>query len=92
MCSLNTSRTYPWADRVMDLHHLLPLSSGTRVDASGTTFDDLVPICPTCHRAVHRYYERWLLGKSKQDFENRSEAVQVYTKLKEDFPGLIYAF
>ena len=75
----------------MDLHHLLPLSSGTRVEASGTTFDDLIPVCPTCHRAVHRYYERWLLGESKQDFENRGEAVQVYKSMKAEFPGLIYA-
>ena len=32
VCSLDTSATYPWTERIIDLHHLLPLSSGTRVE------------------------------------------------------------
>ncbi len=41
VCTLDTLKTYPWTERVIDLHHLLPLSSGTRVEATGTTFVDL---------------------------------------------------
>ncbi|MGQ0541709.1 MAG: HNH endonuclease [Blastocatellia bacterium] len=37
VCSLNTANTYPWTERIIDLHHLLPLSSGTRVEVTGTT-------------------------------------------------------
>ncbi|MYK59445.1 MAG: hypothetical protein F4027_12915 [Rhodospirillaceae bacterium] len=34
---------------VMDVHHLDPLAEGERE----TTLDDLVPLCPTCHRWAH---------------------------------------
>jgi hypothetical protein len=91
VCTVNTSLSYPWTKRVMDLHHLLPLSSGTRVEASGTTFDDLVPVCPSCHRAIHRYYDIWLSRNNRDDFKNRREARNVYQSMKADFPGLIHA-
>ena len=78
-CEMDTSRRYPWAARILDLHHLLPLSSGTRVlDSSGTMLCDLAPLCPTCHRAVHRYYDRWLRDESRADFESMGQAREVY--------------
>lgn len=88
VCTLDTANTYPWTERVMDLHHLLPLSSGTRVEASGTTFDDLVPVCPNCHRAVHRFYDSWLNINDRKDFRNTVEARSVYKEVKTLFPGL----
>jgi hypothetical protein len=91
VCLMDTSKTYPWADRIMDLHHLLPLSSGTRVEASGTTFSDLVAICPSCHRAVHKYYDNWLRANLRKDFENKAEALFAYSQLKAQFSGIIYA-
>jgi len=91
VCNLDTARSYPWTERVMDLHHLLPLSSGTRVIGRGTTFDDLVPLCPSCHRAVHRYYGEWFRTTKRLDFHSRDEAVGVYTNMKSKFPGLIHA-
>jgi len=91
VCTLETSKSYPWAERILDLHHLLPLSSGTRVESKGTTFDDMVPICPTCHRATHRYYDQWLSRNSRSDFEDRKEARDVYGEMKSKFPGHIYA-
>ena len=91
VCSLDTHSSYPWADRVMDLHHLLPLCSGTRVEGGGTTFSDLVPLCPSCHRAVHRYYGIWFRQQGARDFSSREEAVGVYDQLKQQFPGLIHA-
>ena len=68
-CKIDTHAKYPWTDRVLDIHHLLPLSSGTRVDAkAGTMLDDLVAICPTCHRSVHRYYDRHLRNVGEEIF------------------------
>ncbi len=91
VCMMDTSRTYPWSERVIDLHHLLPLSSGTRVEASGTTLDDLVAVCPSCHRAIHRFYDVWLRDANKNDFANRSEAKATYDAMKSTFPGIQYA-
>ncbi len=91
ICRLETAKSYPWTDRVLDIHHLLPLSSGTRVEESSTTFDDLVPICPTCHRATHRFYDKWLAKMDRKDFRNRQEARNVYGDLKQQFAGLVYA-
>lgn len=89
ICTLDTAKTYPWTERIIDLHHLLPLSSGTRVEASGTTFDDLVPVCPNCHRAIHRFYDVWLDGNNKKDFKDTKEARAVYQEMKNQFSGLI---
>ena len=82
-CRLDTKRRYPWTDRVLDLHHALPLSSGTRVGSQrGTRLDDLIAICPTCHRAVHRYYDKHLQEANRQDFTDRAEATRVYEDAK----------
>ena len=89
VCAINTARTYPWTERVLDLHHLLPLSSGTRVEVQGTTFDDLVPVCPNCHRAVHRFYDQWLDRNGRRDFMNSQESRSVYENMKTQFPGLV---
>lgn len=91
VCVTDTAKSYPWTDRVMDIHHLLPLSSGTRVIGTGTTFEDLVPLCPSCHRAVHRFYGEWFRGNNRKDFDSRDEAVGVYNLMKAKFPGLIHA-
>ncbi len=91
VCTVDTAKTYPWTKRVMDLHHLLPLSSGTRVEGKGTTFDDLVPVCPSCHRAIHRYYDRWLSRNDRRDFKDGREALGVYEAMKSEFPGSIHA-
>lgn len=91
VCALDTALTYPWTDRVIDIHHLLPLCSGTRVETTGTTFDDLVPVCPSCHRAIHRFYDVWLDRSNRSDFESRNESLRVYKEMKSEFRGLIHA-
>lgn len=91
VCMVDTAKSYPWTERVMDLHHLLPLSSGTRVEGTGTTFNDLVPVCPSCHRAIHRYYDKWLSTNVRKDFKDAPEARSVYGAMKSAFPGLIHA-
>jgi hypothetical protein len=83
-CQIDTSKKYPWVNRVLDLHHILPLSSGTRVDSRvGTILDDMAPICPTCHRAIHRYYDDYLKTNSKSDFDNKEEVHEIYFQAKQ---------
>jgi hypothetical protein len=91
VCTLDTAATYPWTVRVLDLHHLLPLSSGTRVEQSGTTFDDLVAVCPSCHRAIHRFYDIWLTDNGFADFPTEHHARDVYSNMKTIFGGAIHA-
>ena len=90
VCSMDTRATYPWTNRVLELHHKLPLSSGTRVESAGTVFGDLVPVCPTCHRSVHRFYGAWLRDNGKEDFGSAREAGDVYELVKDQFGGHRY--
>lgn len=93
-CQMDTNKKYPWVNRILDLHHVLPLSSGTRVDSrTGTMLEDLSPICPTCHRAIHRYYDDYLRSEDKNDFNNKSEARAIYTQAKQSVvEGGCYAY
>lgn len=88
-CLMDTARSFPWTERVLDLHHLLPLSSGTRVTAHGTKLDDLVPVCPSCHRAVHRYYDQWLQANDRPDFLDMADARAAYDSAKAEYPGFV---
>jgi len=92
-CSIDTHKKYPWVERVLDLHHILPLSSGTRVDSrTGTMLDDLMPVCPTCHRAIHRFYDGYLKTETRKDFLNEKEARDIYVQAKETITkGVCYA-
>jgi len=81
-CGRDTQAEYPWVDRVLDIHHVLPLCSGTRSTRKGTDLTDLVAVCPTCHRAVHRYYAKWLKGEDRKDFVDANEAKEVYGAAK----------
>jgi len=83
MCSMDTEKRYPWVDRIIELHHLLPLSSPLRVDAGKTSLKDIVGICPSCHRATHRFYSKWLKQNGLNDFQNYEEARFVFNKVKE---------
>ena len=82
MCSIDTAVRYPWAEHVIELHHLLPLSSPVRVESSGTSLTDLVGICPSCHRATHKFYSLWLRENSVQDFRSYEEAYHVYNEAR----------
>lgn len=86
-CNSNTQESYPWAERVLDIHHVLPLCSGARTSKSGTVLDDLVANCPTCHRAVHRFYSQWLKKTKKKDFADAAEAQMVYEAAKSEYCG-----
>jgi hypothetical protein len=91
VCRMDTRKTYPFKNSILDLHHKLPLASGTRIEAKGTVISDLVPVCPTCHRAVHHFYGIWLKDSGKLDFDSRLQANEVYDSMKTKFIGHQYA-
>ena len=78
-CKMHIQTKYPWVDYMLDLHHLLPLSSVVRTTIDfGTSLSDMVGLCPSCHRAIHSYYSKWLKANNKEDFESKKEAMNVY--------------
>lgn len=77
-CKSNIKERYPWTDYMLDLHHLLPLSSVVRTLETGTSLSDMVGLCPSCHRAIHSYYSKWLKENSIEDFRSKKEAMEVY--------------
>lgn len=82
ICQLNPPAAYPWVGNILELHHLLPLSSSVRVEAQRTRLGDMVPVCPSCHRATHAYYRDWLRTTTRKDFADAAEAVTVYQAAK----------
>lgn len=86
-CGMETRLTYPWTDRLLEIHHLLPLCSGARTTKDGTLLEDLVANCPSCHRAVHRYYDKYLTRNGRIDFDDASEARRVYQSAKHQYDG-----
>ena len=80
-CGMDTHLKYPWTERILDMHHLLPLASGTRVDSKlGTLLEDLRAVCPTCHRSIHRYYDIFLKEHGRADFRDKGEALSIYNQ------------
>jgi hypothetical protein len=77
-CSMDTRGKYPWTEFMLDIHHLLPLSSSVSISTEGTSLDDIVGLCPTCHRAIHVYYRNWLKSNGKDDFASKQEAHDIY--------------
>jgi hypothetical protein len=84
MCFMDTKKRYPWAERIIEIHHLLPLSSPVRVDAGKTSIKDIVGVCPSCHSATHKFYSKWLKTIGLKDFQNYEEARYVYNKAKQE--------
>jgi hypothetical protein len=78
MCKLNVSVKYPWTGYMLDIHHLLPLSSSIAITTKGTSLQDIVGLCPNCHRSIHIYYTKWLRKNGQDDFNTRTEAMDVY--------------
>lgn len=82
MCELIPKEKYPWTDNILEIHHLLPLSSGVAVSLTGTSLEDIVSLCPNCHRSVHIYYKTWLDGHKANDFSSKQEAKGIYLEAK----------
>lgn len=79
-CGADMSKRYPWTDYMLDIHHLLPLSSAVAISSSGTSLADIVGLCPSCHRAVHMYYRKWLRANEQADFKSKQEAHDVFVQ------------
>lgn len=77
-CGTDMSIKYPWTDYLIEIHHLLPLSSTVAISNRGTSLADIVGLCPSCHRAVHMYYRKWLRANNQSDFRTKQEAHDVF--------------
>lgn len=83
MCTRDMGRMYPWTENLLEIHHLLPLSSTLTITGMGTSLEDIVALCPNCHRSIHAYYKVWLNKKVREDFRSKEEAYQVYAEAKQ---------
>jgi len=83
MCETNMTYRYPWTSYLIEMHHILPLSSSIAISSKGTSLDDLIGLCPSCHKSVHLYYKTWLDSQSKDDFLDKIEAKDVYLQAKD---------
>ena len=79
-CGIDMNIRYPWTDYMLEIHHLLPLSSTVGISNKGTSLADIVGLCPSCHRAVHIYYKKWLKLNNQTDFKSRQEAYDVFVE------------
>ncbi len=79
-CGIDMNIRYPWTDYMLEIHHLLPLSSTVAISNKGTSLADIVGLCPSCHRAVHIYYKKWLKLNNQTDFKSRQEAYDVFVE------------
>lgn len=88
VCQVEVVGRYPWLDNLIEVHHILPLSSPLHVDRAGTSLDDLVGLCPNCHRATHSFYRIELSGLNLSDFESEEHAKETYYRVKSQFRAL----
>lgn len=77
-CGMNMNIRYPWTEYLLEIHHLLPLSSTVAISSKGTSLADIVGLCPSCHKAVHMYYRKWLNANKQSDFKSKQEAYDVF--------------
>lgn len=55
--SFDANYTAEHARGYIEVHHIHPLSEGSRVV---NPYEDLIPLCANCHRMVHRARDGWL--------------------------------
>lgn len=86
ICGRNMRIIYPWTENILEIHHLLPLSSfdGEDITNHGTSLNDVVGICPSCHRAVHLFYKKYLEVNKLSDFTSDTEAREAYFTAKSE--------
>ena len=81
-CGIQTKIVYPWTENILELHHVLPLSATINVNGVTTTLDDMVPLCPNCHKSIHVYYRIKLREWGVEDFGSKKMARDVYQMAK----------
>jgi 5-methylcytosine-specific restriction protein A len=59
VCGIIPEQIYPGLTGIIEVHHIEPVStlSAPKVYDPRT---DLIPLCPTCHRAIHRRFPAML--------------------------------
>jgi len=50
--------------------------------ANKTSVKDIVGLCPSCHRATHKYYGSWFKANRVKDFRSYDEARHVYAEAR----------
>jgi 5-methylcytosine-specific restriction endonuclease McrA len=84
-CGLVPRSKYAWANSsLLEVHHLLPLSSPARPNSAGTNYSGVVLVCPTCHRAVHARYRIYLNERNVGDFSSEAEAAALYEQVRKE--------
>lgn len=83
-CHLDVKHRYPWVDNILELHHVLPLSATINVNGTTTLLDDLIPLCPSCHKSIHSYYRIKLNEWGIDDFGSKKMAKDVYNMAKRE--------
>lgn len=83
MCKVDNDRRYPWTTDLVEIHHLLPLASSVAIQRGRTSVDDIVPLCPSCHRSIHVFYRNWLRDRNVYDFHDKQQAYSVYNQAKQ---------
>lgn len=81
-CQLDVRHRYPWTDNILELHHILPLSATIIVDGTTTSLEDMVALCPNCHKSIHIYYRKKLQDWGVEDFGSKKMALDVYRLAK----------
>ena len=82
-CRMNVRAVYPWTDNLLELHHILPLSASINVNGTTTVLEDLVPLCPSCHKSIHAFYRIKFDEWGIQDFGSKRMAHDVYEMAKD---------
>ncbi len=81
-CRLDVRHRYPWTDNILELHHILPLSATILVNGTTTSLDDMVALCPNCHKSIHVFYRKKLQAWGVEDFGSKEMARDVYRMAK----------
>ncbi len=81
-CTLNVKTRYPWTENILELHHVLPLSATINVNGTTTLLEDMVPLCPSCHKSIHIYYRQKLTEWGVEDFGSKKMARDIYNLAK----------
>lgn len=80
ICGKNMHVMYPWTVNMLEIHHLRPLASYE--NQHKTMVNDVVGLCPSCHRAIHLYYKNYLKKQGISDFNSNEEAENIYKQAK----------
>ena len=88
-CHLDVRNKYPWTgDRnILELHHILPLAATLNVSGTTTRLDDMVPLCPNCHKSIHIFYKVELDRLGVADFSSKEMAHEIYNRAKDRIPA-----